>query len=53
MVVMPDDRRVLLIEKARAANALVIEDDYEIGLVGHVKLKPALKSLDEDGTGFT
>ena len=50
MVVMPDDRRVRVIEKARAANALVIEDDYEIGLVGHVKLKPALKSLDEDGT---
>ena len=50
MVVMPDDRRLRLIEKARAANALVIEDDYEIGLVGHVKLTPALKSLDEDGT---
>ena len=49
MVVMTEDRRRRLISKAKVANALVVEDDYEIGLVGHVNLKPALKSLDKDG----
>ena len=50
MVVMTEDRRRRLISKAKVANALVVEDDYEIGLVGHVNLKPALKSLNKDGT---
>ena len=49
MVVMTEDRRRRLISKAKVANALVVEDDYEIGLVGHVNLKPALKSLNKDG----
>ena len=48
MVVMTEDRRRRLISKAKVANALVVEDDYEIGLVGHVNLNPALKSLDQD-----
>ena len=42
MVVMPADRLRRLIEKARAVRAFVIEDDYEIGLVGHVELTPHL-----------
>jgi GntR family transcriptional regulator/MocR family aminotransferase len=28
---------------------MVLEDDYEIGLVGHLKLRPALKSHDKSG----
>ena len=47
MVAMPKDRQLQLINKAELANAMVIEDDYEIGLVGHVKLRPALKSHDK------
>ena len=49
MVAMPKDRQLQLINKAEAANAMVIEDDYEIGLVGHVDLRPALKSHDKNG----
>lgn len=49
MVTMPPARRQLLLEKAMAADAMIIEDDYEVGLIGHVKLTPALKSLDHDG----
>ena len=49
MVVMPEERQLQLLKKAEAAKAMVIEDDYEIGLVGHVKLKPALKSHDKNG----
>jgi GntR family transcriptional regulator/MocR family aminotransferase len=46
---MPEERQLQLLKKAEAAKAMVIEDDYEIGLVGHVKLKPALKSHDKNG----
>lgn len=49
MVVMPEERQLRLIHKAEAANAMVVEDDYEIGLVGHLKLRPALKSHDKTG----
>ncbi|MBT6415218.1 PLP-dependent aminotransferase family protein [Candidatus Puniceispirillum sp.] len=49
MVVMPEEHQLQLIHKAEAANAMVIEDDYEIGLVGHLKLRPALKSHDKTG----
>lgn len=49
MVVMPEDRQLQLLDKAEAAGAMVIEDDYEIGLVGHLKLRPALKSHDKTG----
>ena len=49
MVVMPEERQLQLIHKAELANAMVLEDDYEIGLVGHLKLRPALKSHDKSG----
>lgn len=49
MVVMPEERQLQLIHKAEVANAMVVEDDYEIGLVGHLKLRPALKSHDKTG----
>lgn len=49
MVAMSNDRQLQLIKRAEMANAMVIEDDYEIGLVGHVRLRPALKSQDKDG----
>ena len=49
MLVMPEERQLQLIKKAEARNAMVIEDDYEIGLVGHVKLRPAMKSHDKSG----
>lgn len=50
MVTMSESRREAILDKAQAANAFIIEDDYEVGLLGHVKPKPALKSLDKDGT---
>lgn len=50
MVAMSESRREAILLKAQAANAFIIEDDYEVGLLGHVKPKPALKSLDKDGT---
>ncbi|MGU9961881.1 MAG: PLP-dependent aminotransferase family protein [Candidatus Puniceispirillales bacterium WSBS_2018_MAG_OTU23] len=50
MVTMPDNRRKMLLQKASDADAFVIEDDYEVGLLGHVNPHPALKSLDKDGT---
>lgn len=50
MVTMPDDRRDVLLQKTAAADAFVIEDDYEVGLLGHVAPRPALKSQDKNGT---
>ena len=50
MVTMPEDRREMMLQKAQTANAFIIEDDYEVGLLGHVKPSPALKSRDRDGT---
>lgn len=49
MVATPKDRQLQLINKAEAANSMVIGDNYEIGLVGHVKLRPALKSHNKTG----
>ncbi len=49
MVTMCDSRRKAILYKAQAANAFIIEDDYEVGLLGHLKPKPALKSLDKNG----
>lgn len=50
MVTMPENRREQLFRKAEAADAFIIEDDYEVGLLGHVKPRPALKSRDGNGT---
>ncbi|MEX3010747.1 PLP-dependent aminotransferase family protein [Hoeflea sp. TYP-13] len=50
MVSMPEDRREQVLRKAEAAKAFIIEDDYEVGLLGHVKPSPALKSRDRSGT---
>ena len=50
MVTMSEERRAKVLARAQAANAFVIEDDYEVGLLGHVKPKPAMKSRDETGT---
>lgn len=50
MVAMPENRRELLLEKAENADAFIIEDDYEVGLLGHVETRPALKSQDKNDT---
>lgn len=50
MVIMPDSRRKMVLQKAETANAFIIEDDYEVGLLGHVKPNPSLKSRDRNGT---
>ena len=47
---MPDNRRDMVLQKAETANAFIIEDDYEVGLLGHVVPSPALKSRDRNGT---
>lgn len=47
MVTMSDHRRETIIQKASAADALIIEDDYEAGLLGQVKVSPTLKSRDD------
>lgn len=46
MVSMQEERREKMLHKAEAADAFIIEDDYEVGLLGHVKPSPAMKSLD-------
>lgn len=46
---MPMSRRQALLEKARAIEALIVEDDYEFELSFESPPSPALKSLDEDG----
>lgn len=48
MVTMPKDRRAALLDWARAADAVLIEDDYE----GESRFEPeefSLKSMDRDG----
>ena len=50
MVTMSEDRREQMLDRAQAANAFIIEDDYEVGLLGHVKPRPAIKSRDKNGT---
>lgn len=50
MVTMPENRRKLTMELAEKANAFIIEDDYEVGLLGHLKPSPSMKSLDKNGT---
>lgn len=46
---MPMDRRNALLERARALDALIIEDDYEFEMSFLEPPSPALKSMDEDG----
>jgi GntR family transcriptional regulator/MocR family aminotransferase len=46
---MPLERRKALLNKARAMDALIVEDDYEFELSFLRAPLPALKSLDTDG----
>lgn len=46
---MPLDRRRVLLERARAMEALVVEDDYEFEMSFLKPPLPALKSLDTEG----
>ncbi|MCM2563048.1 PLP-dependent aminotransferase family protein [Lutimaribacter sp. EGI FJ00015] len=46
---MPLARRHALLERARAMDALIVEDDYEFEMAFLRKPSPALKSLDRDG----
>jgi GntR family transcriptional regulator/MocR family aminotransferase len=46
---MPLERRKALLAKARAMDALIVEDDYEFELSFLSAPLPALKSLDTDG----
>jgi GntR family transcriptional regulator/MocR family aminotransferase len=46
---MPLYRRQALLARARALDALVVEDDYEFEMAFLAAPSPALKSLDEDG----
>ena len=46
---MPLKRRRALLDRARALDALIIEDDYEFELSFLAAPSPALKSLDRDG----
>ena len=46
---MPMDRRHALLDRARALDALIIEDDYEFEMSFLESPSPALKSMDEDG----
>ena len=46
---MPLKRRKDLLERARALDALIIEDDYEFEMSFLKPPSPALKSLDQDG----
>ncbi|MBP7064138.1 PLP-dependent aminotransferase family protein [Ferrovibrio sp.] len=48
MVTMPNDRRQALLKWAGAADAVLIEDDYE-GETRFEANMPALKSMDRDG----
>jgi GntR family transcriptional regulator/MocR family aminotransferase len=49
MVTMPQDRRAALLEWARTADALIIEDDYESDISGDPKNLPALAAASADG----
>lgn len=46
---MPLARRQALLTRARALDALIVEDDYEFEMAYLKSPMPALKSLDEDG----
>ncbi|MDU8912718.1 PLP-dependent aminotransferase family protein [Aestuariicoccus sp. MJ-SS9] len=46
---MPLDRRQALLNRARALDALIVEDDYEFEMAYLKPPMPALKSLDTDG----
>ena len=46
---MPLERRHALLERARALDALIVEDDYEFEMSFLRPPSPALKSLDQDG----
>lgn len=46
---MPLARRHALLDRARALEALIVEDDYEFEMAFLRAPSPALKSLDEDG----
>ena len=46
---MPMARRRALLERARALDALIVEDDYEFEMAYPTAPQPALKSLDRDG----
>ena len=48
MVNLSDHRRDELLGAAEQANAFIIEDDYEVGLLGHEKPSSALKARDEN-----
>ncbi|MEL7092321.1 MAG: PLP-dependent aminotransferase family protein [Pseudomonadota bacterium] len=48
-VTMPMDRRTALLDRARALDALVVEDDYEFEMSTHARPSPALKSIDREG----
>ena len=46
---MPIERRMALLKRARAQDALIVEDDYEFEMSFLSAPSPALKSLDPDG----
>ncbi|MEP3686651.1 MULTISPECIES: MocR-like pyridoxine biosynthesis transcription factor PdxR [Sulfitobacter] len=46
---MPMDRRRALLARARALEALIVEDDYEFEMSFLKPASPALKSLDDEG----
>jgi GntR family transcriptional regulator/MocR family aminotransferase len=46
---MPMERRRALLARARAMEALIVEDDYEFEMSFLKSPSPALKSLDQDG----
>lgn len=46
---MPIARRRALLDKARALDALIVEDDYEFEMAYPAAPQPALKSLDREG----
>jgi GntR family transcriptional regulator/MocR family aminotransferase len=48
-VVMPENRRIALLERAARAKAFVFEDDYDGELHHHGRPVPSLQGLDGDG----
>jgi GntR family transcriptional regulator / MocR family aminotransferase len=46
---MPMTRRLALLDRARALEAVIVEDDYEFEMSYLAPPSPALKSLDRDG----
>ncbi|QOZ44636.1 PLP-dependent aminotransferase family protein [Bradyrhizobium sp. CCBAU 53340] len=47
--VMPAERRLELLDRARREDMIVVEDTYETELLAHAKMIPSLKSLDREG----